>query len=246
MAILATNLIDGGSGSTTQELYSNTISYQVSACSIQAAMAAFSLGSSDGTGIATQISAQGMPGKSDAVVQVLVTYTMNFGKLSTSGSLKSQQFSYDKDGTIVTLVYTDGGKTDSYTAIFNKRTPTGIYTATRYEQQDALDAFGDELGTTNSSEFLGKDPGLIMMVACDGDQVAPGWFNNRYVWEYDPDGFNPLISYFNRWGKIPPNIVGPAAPPPFVPGNGNGWVVPDEYDTNDFSGDFSWVEDLQP
>jgi hypothetical protein len=243
--ILKSDILVGASASDQVGMTSLTIAYSIKCSGIADAMStAPAIGTVNGGLVCTSKALRTLPGVTDSVCEVGCTFTMNSGTLNTSGSLKSQQFSYDKNGTAVTIQYTDGGKKDKYIAIFGKRTPLGVYTATRYEQQDAQSAFGGELGTTNSAAFLGNDMGTMMLVGCDGEMVAPGWWNNRYVWEFDPDGYNPLVSYFNRWGKIPPNIVGPGAPP-FTPGQDNGWVVPDVYKTNDFSGDFGWCESLQ-
>jgi len=244
--VIKTDLLNGASGNDTQDLTTVTYSCMVEASSIADALSSTpAKGSYDptGTGLVLIQKQASAVWPDNTVVNVLLTYAWNYGKLTTSGGIKSQNYSYDRMGNAVVVNYTDGGKFDSYTSFFNKRTPTGMAIAGRYETSIATALHGQSLGKKNSATFLGIDAGLIMLVSMDGDQVAPGVYNNRYVFEWDPDGFNPLVAYFSRWGRIPHNITFPG-PPPFIPGNGNGWVVPDAYNDEDFSSTFDWVETL--
>lgn len=254
MGVLAKmDLLSGASGNDVQELKSIVYSCLINVCTgiADALATAPALGSADpgGSGCVCTTRQAQASFPDNTAVNVICTYTWNFGKLVTGGSLQTIQSSFDKDGNPVKVTYDDGGTDDdhvhSYTAIYSRRIPLGTYTATRYETTDAMDQYGDYLGETNSDTFLGCDAGLLMLVGADGEQVAPGVFNNRYTWEYNPEGYNPLISYFNLAGKIPSDVPGPGVPPPFAPSNGNGWVVPDAYDGVDFSTDFDWVESLQ-
>lgn len=258
------DLLQGAGGSVTAELTSVEVSYSIEQCSgiVDALATAAQPGDPLPSPFLSQFdfantpictsSRAGAIWPDTACVNVICTFTFNNGYLTTTGALKSQQFSYDKNGILVVVAYTDpgGGKQDGYTATFNRKTETGIYTATRYENYDAYDMWGENLTNVNSAIFLGSPIGTVQFLSADGTEVAPGWFNNRYVFEYDPDGFNPLILYFNRFGRVPSPAPGPfpglngGNGPPFAPGGGNGWVVPDNYDQFDFTLDFNWIESL--
>ena len=245
MSVVIYDRLDGSGGSSQQGMYAVTRGCIVEGVTgiISAINAVPNLGTTWENLVLTNINTQATLPDSQAV-KLSLTYTMNFGILQSNGSSKSEQWSYDKNGNVVNVAYTPaGGKKDEYTGQFAKLNPQGSYIGSRYEEEDALTFGGDYLDHVNSAPFMGFPAGTMMLVACEGDNVAPGWFNNRYTFLFDPNGFNPVVAYYDRWGKIPKNIAPPGIPPQ-APVVANGYTIPDEYNSDDFATIFAWMETL--